>query len=123
MTARDFGRCAAEVILGDDFPTAPLSVGGPELLTAMEIQDRLLAACGRNKLKVHVPESVARFGAMLVEKLFRHPPVTRARLAWLLESFVPDRVTSTKLLGRRPRKFETGFPRPQGAHDPRPAEA
>ncbi|MHC5053754.1 MAG: SDR family oxidoreductase [Planctomycetota bacterium] len=123
MTARDFGRCAAKVLLGDDFPTEPLSIGGPELLTAMEIQDRLLATCGRNKLKVHTPESLARFGAMFIEKVSGRPPVTRSRLAWLLEDFVPDRVTSTKILGRRPRKFETAFPRPQDAHDPRPAEA
>ncbi|MHC4250054.1 MAG: NAD(P)H-binding protein [Planctomycetota bacterium] len=125
MTARDFGRCAAEVLLGDDFPTEPLSIGGPELLTAMEIQDRLLAVRGRNKLKVHVPESVARLGAMLLEKLFSRPPVTRARLAWLLEDFVPDRVTSTKILGRRPRKFETAFPafRHGGADGPSAAAA
>jgi len=123
LTARDFGRCVASVVTNDDFPTEPLSIGGPDLLTAMDIQDRLLAHCGRNKLKVHIPESVARLGAMLIEKLFGHPPVTRARLSWLLCDLVPDRVTSTKLLGRRPRKFETAFPLPRDAHDPRPAEA
>ena len=122
LTARDFGRCVASVVTGDDFPTEPLSIGGPDLLTAMEIQDRLLARHGRNKLKVHVPESIARLGAMLAEKLYSHPPVTRARLAWLLSDIVPDRVTSTKLLGRRPRKFESAFPLPQDVDDLRPAE-
>jgi len=118
MTARDFGRCAASVVLADDFPKEPMNIGGPELLTVMEIQDRLLGAAGRNKLKVHVAESVARLGAMLAEKLFRRPPVTRARLAWLLTDLVPDRVTSTELLGRRPSRFETAFPPPKGADDP-----
>jgi hypothetical protein len=35
--------------------------------------------------------------------------VTRARLAWLLEDMIPDRTASTKLLGRRPAKFEAAF--------------
>jgi len=112
ITARDFGRCAASVVLADDLPKEPMNIGGPELLTVMEIQDRLLGVAGRNKLKVHVPESVARLGAMLSEKLFRRPPVTRSRLAWLLTDLVPDRVTSTEILGRRPAKFETAFPGP-----------
>jgi NADH dehydrogenase len=123
ITARDFGSCVASVVTGDEFPTDPLSIGGPELLTAMDIQDRLLARYGRNKLKIHIPESVARLGAMVIEKVCSHPPVTRARLAWLLGDLVPDRVTSTKLLGRRPQKFESAFPPPRDAHDPRPAEA
>jgi len=110
MTVRDFGRCAASVVLADDVPKEPMSIGGPELLTVMEIQDRLLGAAGRNKLKVHVPESIARLGAMLAEKLFRRPPVTRARLAWLMTDLVPDRATSTELLSHRPVKFETAFP-------------
>ena len=112
MTSRDFGECVASVVLAEDFPKEPMNIGGPELLTAMEIQDRLLGAAGRNKLKVHVPESVARFGAMLAEKLFKRPPVTRARLEWLLRDLIPDRVTSTEILGRRPERFETAFPGP-----------
>jgi uncharacterized protein YbjT (DUF2867 family) len=122
MTSHEFGECAASVLLADDFPTETMSIGGPELLTAMDIQDRLLGMCGRNKLKVHVPESIARLGSMLLEKMLRQPPVTRARLAWLLEDFVPDRVTSTKLLGRRPKKFETAFSGLQAADDARAAE-
>jgi len=120
MTADDFGECAASVLLADEFPREPLNIGGPELLTVMEIQDRLLELNGRNKLKVHVLESVARLGATLAEKISKRPPVTLARLEWLLEEFVPDRVTSTRLLGRRPRKFETAFPAPRKAGDARP---
>ncbi|GAG49812.1 unnamed protein product, partial [marine sediment metagenome] len=110
ITARDFGGCVAAALLADDFPTGELSIGGPEALTAMQIQDRLLSRAGRGKLKVHMPESVAWLGAAIMEKLFRRSPVTRARLSWLLEDFVPGRVTSTKLLGRRPRRFQTAFP-------------
>lgn len=115
ITAADFGECAARLLLGDEFPTKPLSIGGPELLTVMEIQDRLLGTWGRNKLKVHVPESIARLGAKIIEKTSSQPPVTRARLAWLLEDFIPDRVMSTKLLGHRPEKFEKAFPELQRA--------
>jgi NADH dehydrogenase len=115
MTAADFGECAARLLLGDDFPTEPLSIGGPELLTVMEIQDRLLGMRDLNKLKVHVPESIARLGAKLIEKTSSQPSVTRARLSWLLEDFIPDRVMSTKILGPRPEKFEKAFPELQSA--------
>jgi len=109
LTATDFGACVAAAVLADEFPAGHMSIGGPELLTAMEIQDRLLERAGRRKLKVHVPESFARLGAWVAESVFRRPPVTRARLAWLLEDMIPDRAASTKLLGRRPAKFEAAF--------------
>lgn len=109
LTATDFGACVASALLADDFPTGHMSIGGPELVTAMDMQDRLLERAGRRKLKVHVPESLARLGAWLAELVFRRPPVTRARLAWLLEDMIPDRTASTKLLGRRPAKFEAAF--------------
>ncbi len=109
ICARDFGDCVAKALLADEFRTGVLSIGGPELLTAMDIQDRLLGRAGRNKLKLHVPESVAQAGAAVLEKILRRPPVTRARLSWLLEDLVPDRAASMELLGRKPERFEEAF--------------
>jgi uncharacterized protein YbjT (DUF2867 family) len=132
MTAADFAECVVSALLSDEFPprarvrggkedaekappdaaprdSAELDVAGPELLTAMDIQDRLLARFGRRKLKLHVPASVALAGAWLMEKAMRRPPVTRSRLAWLLDDLAPKRNSARRLLGRRPEPFETAF--------------
>jgi NADH dehydrogenase len=109
MTARDFARCAAKLLLEGDFPGEKLLVGGPELVTAMDVQDRLLRLRGRAKVKLHVPETAAMAAAGLAELVSRRPPVTTTRLGWLLRDLIPDRKSSEWLLGRRPERFERAF--------------
>jgi hypothetical protein len=109
MPSRDFGRCVAQIILGEEFPTGELGLGGRERLTAMEILQRLLARYGRSKLNVHVLESVARAGARLAEALMARPPVSLARMSWLLENRVPASNAARALLKRFPRPFESAF--------------
>ena len=109
MTVGDFARCVSSATLAEEFPTGVLKVGGPDLLTAMDTQDRLLAYHGRKKLKIHLPESLARLVCRVLSRLMRRPPLDRARLGWILVDRIPDRTASTRLLGRRPEAFERAF--------------
>ena len=94
----------------EDFPTGELDVRGPEQMTVMDLQDRLLGLAGRRKVKLHVMASVATLGAWLAERTFRDPPVTVGHIEWMLDEHVPKRSAARKLLGRRPEAFERAFP-------------
>ncbi len=109
MPARDFGRCVAALVAGAEFPTGDLGLGGRERITLFEIVQRLARHLGRRKINLHVIETLARVGALSIEALMRRPPVTLARLSWLLENRVPTTNAARGLLGRFPRKFESAF--------------
>ncbi len=111
MTLGDFAGCVAAAVLSDEgeMPPDALDVGGPEVLTAMDIQDRLLRHFARRKLKVHVMRSLASLGALAAELVVPGTRLTRARLSWLLDDHLPRRNAATKLLGRRPEPFEKAF--------------
>jgi uncharacterized protein YbjT (DUF2867 family) len=109
MPRCDFARCVAALLAADEFPTGTLGLGGRERLTAMEILQRLLKHYGRRKFNVHILESLARLTARISERLSAAPPVTVARLSWLLENRVPATNAARGLLGRFPRRFETAF--------------
>lgn len=110
MTREDFAGCVAGLCGVDDFPTGELDLAGPETLSVMDIQDRLLRRAGRRKLKVHVMASVALLGAWIAERIFSDPPVRSSRVAWMLEERVPKRNAAKTLLGRKPDPFERAFP-------------
>lgn len=114
LTRGDFAGCVAALLGMDDFPTGELDLAGPEALTVMEIQDRLLRSAGRRKVKLHVVESAARLGSWLAERASAvwprgSPPAAVPRIAWMFEERIPKRSAATKLLGRKPDEFEKAF--------------
>ena len=127
LTREDFAGCVAALVAADDFPTGQLDLAGPEKLSVMDIQDRLLGLAGRRKVKFHIMATGAMLGAWIAERIFSDPPLTLDRVAWMLEERVPKRSAARSLLGRRPDVFEKAFPeldtpRSEGK-DPVPAAA
>jgi hypothetical protein len=100
----------AALVAADDFPTGELDLAGPEKLSVMDIQDRLLGLAGRRKVKLHIMATGAMLGARIAERIFSDPPLTLDRVAWMLEERVPKRSAARNLLGRSPDVFEKAFP-------------
>jgi uncharacterized protein YbjT (DUF2867 family) len=109
LGARDFARCVTALICADEFRTGEIAIAGPERLTAMEILERLSTLHGRTKICVHLLESVARMGVAIAEKLCAKPPLSLARMSWLIENRLPETNAARELLGRFPDKFESAF--------------
>jgi uncharacterized protein YbjT (DUF2867 family) len=68
-----------------DLPAAAnrtFDVGGPDRVTWNDLYQRIARTLGKRRARVHVPMSVARAGAAVVEHL-PIPPVTRDQLAML----------------------------------------
>jgi uncharacterized protein YbjT (DUF2867 family) len=57
-------------------------LGGPERLTWNQLWDRLAATLGKRRAKIHVPMSLLRAPAVVLERLPK-PPVTRDQLTML----------------------------------------
>lgn len=64
-------------------------VGGPERMTLLAMERRLLAAAGLRRPIARVPVGLARFGAAFLEPL-PGPPLTRSAVDFLSDDFVAD---------------------------------
>jgi uncharacterized protein YbjT (DUF2867 family) len=65
-----------------DLPEAAnrtFNLGGPERVTWNDLYERIARALGKRRRRMHVPVSVARVGAAMVERL-PSPPLTRDQL-------------------------------------------
>lgn len=70
-------------------PRGVFAIGGPERLTMVELVRRALATAGSRAGIIHVPPPLARFGALLLEKL-PGERLTRDGLDFVLEDFIAD---------------------------------
>lgn len=105
----------------------PQSVGqsydlcGPEALTLSEIVDRIQAVLGKRRLKLQVPQSLARCQAIFLEFVFRRvlrqaSPLNRDQLLMLQEDNVGNPQPANELFRLQPvplREGIQGYFRPQ----------
>jgi NADH dehydrogenase len=89
---------------------------GPETLSLNEIVDEISAVLKRRRLKLHVPMSLARIQAALLELLFgkilrRPPPLNRDQLLMLQEDNVGDGKPAAELFALKPLRFREGIAR------------
>ena len=78
----DVARAVAESLERAEVAGRTLELGGPEIVTWNEFWARLKRAAGVRRPSVHVPFSVMRVQAALLEKL-PNPPITRDQLRML----------------------------------------
>lgn len=84
-----------------DLPEAAnrtFELGGPEKLSWNELWDRLAAALGKRRAKVHLPLSLLRAQAVVMERLPK-PLVTRDQLTMLAADNVCDERPAAELFG------------------------
>ncbi len=78
----DLARAVADLLERPDVPGRTLELGGPEVVTWNELWARLKRAASVRRPSVHIPFSVMRVQAALLEKL-PNPPITRDQLRML----------------------------------------
>ena len=86
----DVASCFLQSLDRDATKGQVYELGGPRAYTLDEFLDRLLEARGKRRLKVHVPISVLRLNAAILERLLPAPPVTRDQLLMLEEDNTCD---------------------------------
>jgi len=89
---------------------------GPEALTLGEIVDRIEDVLGKRRLKVHVPQSLARCQAACTEFVFRYllrkpPPLNRDQLRMLQEDNIGNPQPANALFGLQPTPLREGIGR------------
>src|SRR5207248_10936817 len=100
--------------------TEPRAVGktydlcGDETFTLVEMIDVIARVMGKRRLKIHVPNALARFQARLLEWIFpallgRAPSLNRDQLIMLGEDNVGDGRTAKEMFGLEIGKFEEGI--------------
>jgi NADH dehydrogenase len=87
---------------------------GPEALTLSDIVDRIQDVLGKRRIKLHVPQSLARCHAAGLELIFRHllrkaPPLNRDQLLMLQEDNVGNPQPANHLFGLRPVPLREGI--------------
>lgn len=103
ITEDDFGEAVCDAITHRR--EGLISIGGPELLTALEIYNRIEERVSRAIIKLHIPNFVYSLTTML-SKLMGKTPARELKLDWYFQDMIPDRETSKELLGREPKPFE-----------------
>ena len=87
---------------------------GPEALTFPEILDQILSVTGYKRLKVRVPQVLARVQARFLESFFQNvlkkaPPLNRDQLVMLQEDNVGQGRPADELFGLKHQAFRDGI--------------
>ncbi len=83
-----------------------IELGGPEILSYMEILRRVATFLGKRRFFLRVPLRLARLGVRLAATLFSNPPITPDELTMLLSGSCADTALANQLFGL-PRKAFT----------------
>ncbi len=84
-------------------------LGGPEAMTFDSLIDAITRCLGRRRLKVHLPMSLMRLGASLLEAALSRPPITRDALVMLEEDNVTEDNALPPFFGISPTPFAEGL--------------
>jgi NADH dehydrogenase len=102
---------------------APKAIGqtydlcGPETFTLPQIIDQIMQVIGRRRLKLHIPGTLARCQAALLEFIFprlphpKAPPLNRDQLTMLHEDNVGEARPANDLFGLQHPQFRDGIAR------------
>lgn len=86
-----------------------IELGGPEVLSYLEVLRRVATSLGKRRFFLRVPLGLARFGVRLAAALSSNPPITPDELTMLLSGSRADTSLAKKLFGL-PRKPFSGVP-------------
>lgn len=84
---------------------------GTEAFTWDELYDKLAAALGLRRPKLHLPLGVARCLAAVMERLLPNPPFTRDQLLMIAEDNTGDPLPVIREFGIHPQRFDDGLRR------------
>ncbi len=84
-------------------------IAGPQIYTLDEIIDLIAAAVGKKRLKAHIPMSIMRMNAALLESILPRPPLTRDQLIMLEEDNITSQNALSGVFGIKPAGFVEGM--------------
>ena len=89
---------------------------GPQSFTLPEMIDQILAVLGRKRLKLRIPNGIARCQAAILEFIFprllrKAAPLNRAQLVMLQEHHVGNAAPANELFGLSHLPFRGGIAR------------
>jgi len=85
-------------------------LGGPMVFSMERLLDLIMKIKGKKRIKIHVPQGVARFQAAFLEKLLTRPPFTRDQLLMLEEHNIVGDPKPLKDFSVRPAPLEEILP-------------
>lgn len=91
---KDLVRAMVMTIKDERYMGKTYEIGGRDILTFEEIIDTICKVLGKKRIKIHIPLSLLRPGAWLMETLLPRPPLTRDQILMLEE----DNITSDNAL-------------------------
>ena len=104
----DLVQAFLKIIYNEGYFGRTLEICGPGTLSFDEIVESLMGALGSRKVSVHVPLSLVRPAAFVMERLLPKPPVTTDQLKMLDEDNV-CRLNALEEMGIRPVPFREGL--------------
>lgn len=107
----DVASCVVKALYDPATIGMEYELGGPELLTLEEIEQRALEAIGAHRIMVPLPRALLIPIVVLMEKALPNPPVTRS----LLELLAVDNVTQNNKIG-----YFVSVPKPFSAENAAP---
>jgi len=109
----DLVSCA-EAVVEKGPELAIREIGGPETMSQGELIDRVMAACGKRRVKLHFPVALCRLAAPALAVLGARAPFTWDSLALLAEDDATPENAAPKLLAGRPIRFSEWAPKAFG---------
>lgn len=82
-------------------------IGGPDQLTYLEILDIIKRVMHRKRLVMHIPLSLARMAAYILEKIIKPAPLTMDQLKMMAAGSICDHTVAEKEFGVRFSSLET----------------
>lgn len=83
-----------------------IELGGPEVLSYLEVLRRVTSSLGKKRLFLRVPLGLAFFGARLASALLSNPPITPDELTMLIAGNCADITLAQELFGVPRKRFE-----------------
>lgn len=104
-------QCFVGAVLHDEAAKLTYDLGGPVAFTWNQLYDKLLAAQGLRKPKIHLPLPVARLQAKVFEALLPNPPFTSDQLLMTEEDNAGDPKPAELTFSLQQENFEQGLAR------------
>ncbi|MGQ9495447.1 MAG: complex I NDUFA9 subunit family protein [Thermoanaerobaculaceae bacterium] len=90
-----------------------IELGGPEVLTYLQVLQRVARALGKKRFFLKLPINVVRFGVKLATKFLPNPPITSDELTMLLAGSIADVRLARQYFGLPQKPFYGGVASPE----------
>lgn len=102
----DVAHCFYEAAVNDNISNKTYEIGGPDAISFNEILDTITKVMQKARFKIHLPMTLFKPIAFLMEKTLKDPPLNRDQLIMLREDNVCDITEMKRDFNIQPMPFE-----------------